>query len=219
MTQALTSYRRIATVVVGVACAAFVLGFFFFASAATRKPVADGRTADAIVVLTGGPRRIFEAGQLLRQGRAKHLLISGVNHKTSRAALRRIAGLDARLFACCVTVGYRAMNTYGNALETRNWQRNHDFASLIVVTANYHMPRSLAELSLRMPDVTLIPYSVTPKSFEGAPWWLNASSARLLAQEYLKFLPSAAKLTIGRLFGTGNNADGQRQSMHAGARS
>ena len=218
MAQQMTNYRRIATVVVGVACAAFILGFLLFATAATRKPAADGRTADAIVVLTGGPRRISEAGRLLRQGRAKHLLISGVNRKTSRAALRRIAGIDARLFACCVTVGYRAMNTQGNALETQSWQRNHDFSSLIVVTANYHMPRSLAELSLRMPRVELIPYSVTPKSFEQTPWWLNASSTRLLAQEYLKFLPSAAKLTIGRLFGTENQIDGQRQSMHAGAR-
>lgn len=217
MTKPTTSYRKLTIAVLGIACAVFVLGFFLFATAATRQPTAIVQTADAIVVLTGGPRRIVEAAKLLREGHAKHLLISGVNKKTSHSALRRIARIDAKLFACCVTVGYLAKNTWGNAVETRDWRRKRKFKSLIVVTANYHMPRSLAELALRMPDVELVPHPVTPKSFKTAPWWLNVSSTRILAQEYIKFLPSAAKLTFARLINTSELVGEHRRSLHAGA--
>ena len=49
-----------------------------------RCPLAD--EADAIIVLTGGQSRIDAAVDLLKSGKGKRLLISGVHPAASRAA-------------------------------------------------------------------------------------------------------------------------------------
>ncbi len=179
--------------------ALLVIGFFVFATivAGTTQDVPE--RADGIVVLTGGSERIAAAARLLRNRRAKWLLISGVNKNTSEADILRLSKLDRRLFACCVTLGYIAQDTKGNALEARAWQRGNRLNSLIIVTAAYHMPRSMVELSLQMPKIKLVPYSVVPKRFRGQPWWLKPANAQFLAREYIKFLPAAAQFAVSRL--------------------
>lgn len=197
----------------GLAAAVFILGFLIFATMATRGISKDTPTADGIVVLTGGEKRIWEAGRLLEGGKAKRLLVSGVNRITSKKDVRRLIRIEAKLFACCVDLGYEALNTRGNAEETRNWVRGHNFSSLIVVTSSYHMPRSLAELSHELPDVRLIAHPVVPTQFQTGPWWLNYGNARILAAEYIKFLPTAARYAVGLVVGSPSGDDGR--SRHA----
>ncbi len=179
-----------------VALAAF--GFVLFANAVMREPAVEDLRADGIVVLTGGQTRIAEAARLLEEKRGKRLLISGVNQKTGRPSLLRISGLDEPTFNCCVDLGYQAQNTVGNADETRRWAEALGYDSLIVVTASYHMPRSLAELAREMPNIALVPHPVDPDGLRRKVWWRDAAATRLLASEYLKFLPAAARLVIAR---------------------
>jgi uncharacterized SAM-binding protein YcdF (DUF218 family) len=188
---------------VGGLAALLALGFVLFASVVTRAPADNNPHADGIVVLTGEGRRIAEGARLLDEGRAHRMLISGVFRRTGKKALLDISGLAEDKFDCCVDVGYAALDTAGNANETRAWAASRSFNSLIVVTASYHMPRSLAELSLAMPGVQLIPHPVVPNNFEPARWWMHAAVARTLISEYLKFLPSAAHLTVARLLHPG----------------
>ena len=116
--------------------------------------------------------------------------------------MRKLTGLDNAHFYCCVDIGYAAADTSGNAAEARAWANQRQFASLIVVTSSYHMPRSLAEFAHAMPDRTLIPHAVRLKSLAVAAWWLNASASRLLAEEYMKYLSSIARLSLARLVRT-----------------
>ncbi|MGI9421732.1 MAG: YdcF family protein [Hyphomicrobiaceae bacterium] len=214
------TFVRLVLGVAGLAIASLVLGFLFFAEFATRQGTAEVETADAIVVLTGGSRRLREAGRLLQAGKARHLLISGVNRQTSPAKVRELAAINHDKFDCCVTLGYFAKNTRGNAVEARNWLRGHSFTSLIVVTSSYHMPRSLTELALAMPKVRLIPHPVKPDIFLAKPWWMHGENARILAQEYLKFLPSAASLAVNRILKPGASAASMNGgSVYAGTNS
>jgi len=177
----------------------FFAGFLFFAGSVMRyKPIASAK-ADGIVVLTGGKYRILEAVKLLGRGKAKRLLISGVNRRTSRNELRRLTGHGDGLFDCCIDIGYRALDTSGNAAETRNWARTWRFNRLIIVTSNYHMPRSLVELARVMPDAKLQAYPVVPRNFRIKAWWRHPGTTRLLISEYLKFLPSLARWGVTRL--------------------
>jgi uncharacterized SAM-binding protein YcdF (DUF218 family) len=68
--------------------------------------------------------------------------------------------------------------------------RAHNFHSLILVTANYHMRRSLSAFAADMPKVTLIPYPVEPEGVNFAHWWRDPRTVRLLHAEYAKFLLS-----------------------------
>ena len=185
----------------GASLAVLLLGFVLFAAHATRVSLDTPPPADGIVVLTGGEARISEAARLLEAGRAKRLLVSGVNRRTSREDLRRLMHIRADLFDCCVDIGYFALDTFGNADETRAWAQLWHFSSLIVVTASYHMPRSLAEIALAMPEARLIAHAVVPRQLQGMPWWLRLNAARTLVAEYLKFLPVATRLAVARLTG------------------
>lgn len=195
-----TASRALVTLT-AIAAAMFAFGFVLFATTVMRDPVGDWSKADGIVVLTGGDNRIVAGVKLLSEGRGKRLLISGVNRKTRREDIQRISGLDVRSFTCCVDLGYEALDTVGNADETRTWANSNGYKRLLVVTSSYHMPRSLAELALAMPGVELLPHAVTPRSFPDGGWWLNVATTRLLLSEYLKYLPAIARLTTQRMLG------------------
>jgi uncharacterized SAM-binding protein YcdF (DUF218 family) len=178
--------------------AAFAVGFLVFAAAVTRDLADSPITADAIVVLTGDDFRITQGSQLLLAGRAKRMLISGVNSKTSRDDLIRLSGLEPRLFDCCVDIGHEARDTVGNATETRKWIAGRKISRLIVVTSAYHMPRSLAEMMIALPGVELIPHNVQTRSLRDRAWWLESDATKRLLMEYLKFTSVAARLTVER---------------------
>jgi uncharacterized SAM-binding protein YcdF (DUF218 family) len=178
---------------------AFLAGFVIFASTVAGYAPASAARGDGIVALTGGRHRLAEAARLLAEGRGKRLLVSGVNRITSRDDLMSKSGLSRRLFDCCVDIGYAAHDTSGNAEETRSWAAEKRFRRLIIVTSAYHMPRSLAELGRAMPEVALVPYPVLSHEVRTERWWMHGASARLLFSEYVKFLPSAARLGAARL--------------------
>lgn len=195
--------RRAARLLVGSIAGAIFVGaagmILFAATIAHYTPVRTiGKPADAIVVLTGGEHRVREAIHLFSQGKARRLLISGVNRATSREDLKRKAGIDPLLFECCIDVGYEALDTIGNADEARAWVETWGFKRLIVVTSNYHMPRSLTEFSRAMPGVELVPYPVVARNYRAETWWLYPGTVRIVVSEYVKFLPSIARLIAAR---------------------
>lgn len=196
--------RRAARLLAGTVASAVFVGaagmVLFAATIAHYTPVRSiEKPADAIVVLTGGEHRVREAIHLFSQGKARRLLISGVNRATSRDDLKRKAGIDAVLFECCIDVGYDALDTIGNADEARAWAQTWGFKRLIVVTSNYHMPRSLTELSRAMPGVDLVPYPIVARNYRAETWWLYPGTIRIVVSEYIKFLPSIARLMAARL--------------------
>lgn len=183
---------RIAAGAAAISSVALVLGYAGFAAQIPlSEPAAVSRT-DAIVVVTGGSQRIGDAIGLLGADRGSRLLISGVNEKTGREELAKLNPSARELLACCVDLDYRARNTIGNAIETRRWVRQHSFRSLLVVTSNYHMPRTLAELGHAMPGLKLVPHPVVIGRMDASGWWSDWSAVRQLAPEYVKYL--AARL-------------------------
>ena len=189
--------RRIA-VAVGAMVLVFVAGFVAFANGVASSTPAAVERADGIVVLTGGAHRLPEAARLLADGRGGRLLISGANRITSRDDLQRKSGISWEMFDCCVDIGYEAQDTPGNADETMHWAADQQFSKLIIVTSSYHMPRSLTELGRVMPNVELVPYPVVTQGFRKERWWRDFGTARILLSEYVKFLPSAARLGVAR---------------------
>jgi uncharacterized SAM-binding protein YcdF (DUF218 family) len=171
-----------------VGLSGFVGGFLVFADQVSTNMPPAAPHADAIVALTGGPQRINDAVNLLANGFAKKLLISGVNDKISVDQLKRAIPSGEPYFQCCIDVGYQARDTRGNANESRDWARTNGFTSLIVVTSAYHMPRSLAELERVMPDVDLIAYPVHHADMNLDRWTREFGTFRLLMVEYLKYL-------------------------------
>ncbi len=179
---------------------ALIAGFVGFVSSLERSETKLVVQAEGVVALTGGSDRVLEAAELLARGQARRLLITGVNRATHGADLAKILPVSKDLFACCVDLGYQALDTAGNARETRDWAKAHGIKGpLIVVTSNYHMPRALLELSAALPDVTLYPFPVVSEHVNVADWPRSPSALKLLGSEYLKYLRAIVRTRWNKL--------------------
>lgn len=174
---------------------AFIIGFAGYVIAIPTKPSNPEARADGIVVLTGGASRIADALRLLDTGHARRLLITGVHPSTTRAALNRQTPEFDHLFDCCIDIGHSATNTAGNAGEARSWAQKTGFSSLIVVTSNYHLRRSIAEFSRAMPDIELVPYPVVADGFREG-WWRDPEALRIVFLEYVKYLAARIRQIV-----------------------
>nr|WP_183229170.1 YdcF family protein [Bartonella callosciuri] len=163
----------------------FYVGFVIFSEKTERlQPPNPLPKADAIIVLTGGGNRIETGLKLLQQGLGSRLLISGVNTTTTLKNFMHSTHITPQLFTCCVDIGYKAMNTKGNAKESAAWIKKHHYKTLYIVTHDYHMWRSLRELKYLMPDIHFIAYPVKKNGNESMIQQINKT--RILAFQYIK---------------------------------
>lgn len=176
-------------------------GFVAFIGKLPRAISDSEENADAIVVLTGGTARLDEGVGLLLAGRAGELLVTGVDPATTAQALQARSQAAPEKFACCISLGHQAQNTLGNARETAEWMAAAGHKSLFLVTAGYHMPRSLLLFRQAMPNLKVMPNPVFPSHVIIANWWAHPGTTRLLAEEFSKYLYSLIKV---RLIDTGS---------------
>jgi len=173
----MSGFRKFITLIIALAVV-WGVGFWNFAgSLNTITTVENTPESDAIVVLTGGAKRISEGFALLEAGKGKELLISGVDRTVASATLAALTGRSEKLFDCCVTLGRDATNTVGNAEEAKIWAREYGFSSLTIVTAHYHMPRAMLAFEEHLSDTRLTQHPVVADV-----------SLRYLAIEYNKYL-------------------------------
>ncbi len=133
---------------------AWAFGFILFVLA---LPQATGAApTDAIVVLTGAPGRIERGISLLRQRRAKRLLISGVDRTVRPHELALRTHTPVALFDCCIDLGRESVDTRSNAEETAGWVRKHRYRTVRLVTTDWHMRRARFELARLLPDTVVI---------------------------------------------------------------
>lgn len=166
------------------------LGSVFISAPPNPLPPADG-----IVALTGGDDRISEALALLAAHEAPLLLISGAGKGTYLGDFTQDDRTAATRYAGAITLGHMATTTHDNGLETAAWAKAHHLHALIIVTADYHMPRALLEIGHALPGIKLIPDPVRPPAMRNGLTW---PTLRLLASEYSKYL--IVRAGLGSLF-------------------
>jgi uncharacterized SAM-binding protein YcdF (DUF218 family) len=170
-----------------VVTAAIAVGFACFV--VPPPPETGTAPTDAVVVLTGGSLRLQSGIELMRDGRGRMLFVTGVDRRVDLDALMHLTAEEPRRWlACCVVLGHRAENTYGNAIETSQWMRQHGYQSLRLVTAWYHMPRSLLEFKRAMPDLEIIPHPVFFRPAKPQDWRTWGGTMAMLIGEYGKYL-------------------------------
>jgi uncharacterized SAM-binding protein YcdF (DUF218 family) len=167
-----------------------VLGFLWFVG---QIPETGNRLnlsppADVIVVLTGGDGRVTEGAKLLKRGVGQALYISGTHPTVKKRELFQAVKLPKELRYCCVTLDAVAANTRGNARETARWLLERRADRIILVTADYHMPRSLLEFRAALPRTEIIPRPVADRNIPVSDWWENPHVMRTLGFEYIKYV-------------------------------
>jgi uncharacterized SAM-binding protein YcdF (DUF218 family) len=198
--------RRFLALLLVVLCIAWLVGLFAFADMIPRTPEDSTELTDAIVVLTGGSMRMEEGLALLSRQMGKKLFVSGVHRGVEVKQLIDRSRRSPEEIDCCIVLGYAADHTAGNAQETADWMRQQGYQSLRLVTASYHMPRSLAEFRQEMPNIKLIPHPVFPEHVKLDDWWRWPGTALLIVGEYNKYIVAVAFHSVKRLL---NRATGQ----------
>jgi uncharacterized SAM-binding protein YcdF (DUF218 family) len=178
-------------------------GLLAFADRIARlTPPDEPAAADGIVALTGGSDlRLEAATDLLEGGKGHRLLVSGVNRQATRGDVWNVTGAAKPLFDCCVDLGFTAEDTLGNARESAQWARAMGYRKLILVTADYHMPRALIELRSALPGSQVTPYPVATPALNARQWWTSSLGARRMTLEYCKYLAILAREAVFHLTG------------------
>jgi len=162
--------------------AAWIIGLTIFAASLPKLNSANqSTTAGGIIVLTGGKGRLQAGLQLLAEKRGARLLVSGVHPAVANNDLLHVTKAPQYLFDCCVDLDRTSIDTIDNAEQSAEWARTHGYKSVYLVTADYHMRRSLLLLQNALPNCEIIPYPVA-----------DNISLQAVAIEYTKFIVTFA---------------------------
>lgn len=157
-----------------------VIGLFKFTKSIPDKNNLNHENYDAVVVVTGDRGQRIEVGYtLINSTNLKKMFISGMGG--SLKVLQNILELDEEIVACCIDVGYKAKNTYQNAIETKLWAKDNNVKSIILITTDIHMLRTLF-LFEKITDLKISPYIVKSKD--------SLIPFEKLISEYFKYLIS-----------------------------
>ncbi len=182
----------------------WAVGLLRFAESIPPRPVVITDRTDAIVVLTGGSGRLKAGLDLLAADAADRLFVSGVYQGIDVTTLLKMFRDNPAELENRVEIG-NATDTRENATETAQWIATQStpptrVVSVRLVTAAYHMPRSMLEFGHAMPNVELHPYPVFPEHVK-SDWWLWPGTAGLVIKEYNKFLFAWVRISVATLFG------------------
>lgn len=144
---------------------------------------------DAVIVLTGGQKRIEQGLLIVESDKADQLYISGVNSVVSVDEILSVQDERFSSLECCIEIGVEASDTVGNALEIRSWIRNKRYKAIYLVTSHYHMPRAILEVSMANPDLKIYPQVVISDEFQ----FNRMDILKLVFFEYNKYLVTFVK--------------------------
>jgi len=156
----------------------YAAGFILFAFTLGRPAATTTAPTDAAVVLTGGKGRIERAVEIVRDGKAKRLLVAGADPSVTKADLARRLGGRGRVLRCCVDLGSESVDTRSNAEEAERWLDQRRYKSVRLITSDWHMRRARYEFSRVLGDK----YTVVPDAVRTEP------SFMLLFGEYNKLV-------------------------------
>jgi uncharacterized SAM-binding protein YcdF (DUF218 family) len=169
----------------------WAVGWLWFAAAVVAaKPQLPDQKTDAVIVLTGGDKRVNTGLDLVADGKADYLFISGVNAKVKPEELIALWRGNHEKVLPKLTLGYAADSTATNATESGEWIEKNNIHSVRLVTANYHMARSMLLMQQQMPTLDIIKHPVVPADFE--PW--KEQFWPLTFSEYNKYLMTWLRL-------------------------
>lgn len=188
--------RRFLLFLLMVATVFAVFDFWTFCLFTAKLTPDSSVRANAAIALTGGSGLRITAGlELLGSGAVPQLLVSGVHEDVTMEDIAKLGTVEPETLDCCVTLGRMANTTIGNAAEASQWTRENGFESILLVTSDYHMPRTLILMDKAMPDIDMVIYPVRTRIDPGHPFE-SFKTFRSLVQEWMKW--RVTKLRSGR---------------------
>jgi uncharacterized SAM-binding protein YcdF (DUF218 family) len=148
--------------------------------------------SDAIVVISGDEAlaRFREGLRLYRDGWAPRMIFSGAAEDGPRSnadVMRRLA-LREGVPAAAILTDDVAVDTYGNAVHTRELMLAHGLRSAILVTSPYHLRRASITFDgvYQGTGIRFIGRSAPDGAWRKASWWTQEETRALTIRELEK---------------------------------
>lgn len=178
--------RILGVLAVAVPVAGLALGFLGFRETVRAIPDPPAAvTADLVAVLTGGPGRIEAGLRLLDAGAAPAAIVSGVGLRIGIEDIARLGGRSVAALDGRVTIGRLAASTRGNAVEVAAFAQSRGARRILLVTADFHLPRALLEQRRALPEAEILAVPVRGPPVRADTW----------LREYAKYLGALAGLS------------------------
>lgn len=146
------------------------------------------KKADAIVVLTGSAGRIQSGVDLLENGAADKMFISGVWKGAKVSEVLKGNNIKNPDILDNIVLGYEATSTRENAIEVKKFLSKNNYKTIYLVTASYHIPRAKLLFSRQMPDIKIIAYPAFAENFKEEKIFTDEKTAQLFFSEFLKYI-------------------------------
>ena len=146
--------------------------------------------ADAIVVVSGGAKRVHYAISLYKKGYAPNLIFSGASGKSpvsDAMRMKQIANVNG-ISDRNISLDEKSVNTYENALNVKKIVLKHKFRNIILVTSPYHQRRVYKTFKKVFEKTTVIlqnaPSVFSP--WQHYNWWSHDRGLSLTISELSK---------------------------------
>jgi len=181
----------------------FLIELFHFKEKIIANEKYPNKINTNIVILTGGTNRIKDGFDIIKKFDEKSkykikILVSGTGKGFTKLSLQNKLGsdFDLKLIKCCVELDAISQNTYSNAKQTLKWSTKNNIKEFILITSNYHMPRSILEFKNKMPNIRILTYPIKPRKHEINNWLNSFENFSLIFYEFCKFIISNIRINI-----------------------
>lgn len=171
----------------GLLLLAPVAGFFLFLAEVQGSTGRKPEKADVIVALSGDPRRILAAADLMKAGFGRRLIVVGQDNQQEVELLRKA---NPALFECCIKVDHSSTNTEQDVQLVRSLISGSETESVLLVTSSFHLPRAINELEHVLPQTRIIGHGLPDEFYRPSAVFSNPNVASAFVRQYLMYIGS-----------------------------
>ncbi|MBF96715.1 MAG: hypothetical protein CFH34_00239 [Alphaproteobacteria bacterium MarineAlpha9_Bin4] len=177
-------FRKFLFITVALIIIFLIVGFvrFYFSIKSYQK--SDNYNIDGIAVLTGGKGRIAEGIKIFKENPESYLLISGVDKIVEIEEIIPVDFLKMRR----VFIDKKSESTLENANEIITWSNKNKIKNILIITSDYHMPRSMLILSKRGDGLSFYANPVNSNIRFEKNFIKDIKLIQFLLVEYFKYL-------------------------------
>lgn len=145
------------------------------------SPIPPKEKTDAVMVFTGSAERIIQGYNLYLKGKSDRVMISGYDYP-EEASQPMIKKLARKIKKNKIFIDLKARNTIENAENGAEWAIKNHVKSILLVTAEGHMPRAYFELRRLLPESVKIYTQAVPGDVNSEG--VDTESRRLICRLY-----------------------------------
>ena len=157
---------------------------------------------DAVVVISGGGlERIQKGVDLMQEGYAPYLILSGAAYDagTSNAASMQQYALAKGIPSFQLLLEEQAQNTYQNANYVKQLLEQYQLRDIILVTSAYHQRRAYHTFRKILGDqAEILNAPAEPEYWQRSSWWKDQKAREISLEEFGKIVYSALSGNYGQ---------------------